>query len=229
MDYPQGASADATGQLTHDIEGRPLTAPLVAGRTTLGGVDETVGTMAQLDALAAQGTGQAAAYRPAREMAGDFGRTLIDQVTGRPTAIDLRTNMRPDKVPMVYAHELGHVIDEFAGQIPTAGLSTELKAVYNTLNNPNRAAGGLEAAPWGKPMTPQGLGYRGDEIPREYIVEAIRAYMTDPNYLKTVAPKTAARIREAVNADPTLAKIIQFNLVPMGVGLGAAGASQSEE
>jgi hypothetical protein len=32
------------------------------------------------------------------------------------------------------------------------------------------------------------------------MAEAIRAYMADPNYLKTVAPKTAAAIRAAVNA-----------------------------
>ncbi|HZN27897.1 MAG TPA: hypothetical protein VFB88_00930 [Xanthobacteraceae bacterium] len=43
------------------------------------------------------------------------------------------------------------------------------------------------------------------------MVEAIRAYMADPNYLKTIAPKTAAAIREAVNSHPALGKIIQFN------------------
>jgi hypothetical protein len=37
--------------------------------------------------------------------------------------------------------------------------------------------------------------------------------MADPNYLKTVAPKTAAAIRAAVNAHPTLSKIIQFNSI----------------
>ena len=43
------------------------------------------------------------------------------------------------------------------------------------------------------------------------MAEAIRAYLADPNYLKTVAPKTAAAIREAVNSHPILSKIIQFN------------------
>ena len=42
----------------------------------------------------------------------------------------------------------------------------------------------------------------GDDISREYVAEAIRAYMADPNYIKTVAPKTAARIREFVNSNP---------------------------
>ena len=119
--------------------------------------------------------------------------------------------MRPDKAGMVYGHELGHVIEEIAGQIPTKGLSDELKGVYNSLNNPNRARGGLDAAPTARPMTPQRRGYDSENVPREYMAEAIRAYMTDPNYFKTVAPKTAAAIRAKVNAHPTLSKIIQFN------------------
>jgi hypothetical protein len=43
------------------------------------------------------------------------------------------------------------------------------------------------------------------------MAEAIRAYIQDPNYLKTVAPKTAAAIRKAVNGNPRLSKAIQFN------------------
>jgi hypothetical protein len=82
------------------------------------------------------------------------------------------------------------------------------------LNNPNRSyPDRSEASSWGKPFTPQVLGYKGEEISREYMVEAIRAYMADPNYLKTVAPKTAAAIRAAVNAHPALSKIVQFNTI----------------
>jgi hypothetical protein len=53
------------------------------------------------------------------------------------------------------------------------------------------------------------------------MAEAIRAYMADPNYLKTVAPKTAAIIRAAVNSHPTLSKIIQFNAIAAPVAMGA--------
>lgn len=107
-------------------------------------------------------------------------------------------------------HEVGHVIDEVAGQIPTAGLNTELRGVYNTLGTGRERSTNL--------MGPQHLGYGGDEIPRELMAEALRAYMADPNYLKTVAPKTAAAIRKAVNAHPTLSKIVQFN-----AAMGALG------
>jgi hypothetical protein len=47
---------------------------------------------------------------------------------------------------------------------------------------------------------PQHLGYSAEEAPRELMATAISAYLAFPNYLKTVAPKTAAAIREAVNA-----------------------------
>ncbi len=37
--------------------------------------------------------------------------------------------------------------------------------------------------------------------------------MADPNYMKTVAPRTAKRIRMYVNDDPLLKNIIQFNSI----------------
>lgn len=209
-DYPAGAPADAAGRLTADTEGRPLTARYVVGRKVVGGEDVSL-SPAEYDALTEAGTGKPSTQVASRIIQGNAGRTLVDRVTGLPVEVHLNRNLRPDKVALVHAHENAHVIDQLAGQIPTKGLSDELKGVYNTLNNPNRAEGGAEAASWGKPVTPQVLGYKAEEIPREYRVEAIRAYMADPNYLKTVAPRTAAAIRQAVNSHPTLSKIIQFN------------------
>ena len=53
--------------------------------------------------------------------------------------------------------------------------------------------------------------------------------MTDPNYLKTVAPKTAAAIRAAVNGNPRLSKIIQFNsLAGAAVGGGLLKEKSTE-
>ena len=226
-DYPQGASADAAGRLTTDIEGRPLTARYVAGRNVVGGNDQAF-PAAEFDALGKATTGRRIAVVPAREIGGDLGRTAIDPLTELPRQIRVRNDMQLDKAAMVTQHELGHAIDQTAGKIPTAGLSGELKGVYNTLNNPNRGyPDRSEAAAWGRPFTPQALGYKADEIPREYMVEAIRAYMTDPNYLKTAAPNTAARIREFVNAHPDLSKIIQFNSIAGLMGLGLSNTEDA--
>ena len=55
------------------------------------------------------------------------------------------------------------------------------------------------------------------------------AYMPDPNYLKTAAPKFAAAIRAAVNGHPVLSKFIPFNTVaPLGAGLLPASGALAE-
>lgn len=76
-------------------------------------------------------------------------------------------------------------------------IEDELYAIYRDLNRPH--------------FGPRDLGYPALEEPKELWAEAIRAYMADPNYIKSVAPKTAAAIREAVNANPRLSSHIQFN------------------
>jgi hypothetical protein len=71
---------------------------------------------------------------------------------------------------------------------------------------------------------PENHGYRAKDTRAELIAEAVRAYMADPNYLKTVAPMTARTIRAAVNAHPRLSKIIQLNsLLGGGLALGGLG------
>ncbi|POR52395.1 hypothetical protein [Bosea psychrotolerans] len=139
--------------------------------------------------------------------------------------IFINKNLAPDTYSRVLAHEVGHAIDELAGTIPTAGLSDELRGVYNSLNNGQRNAAGTDARANAKPFLPQHDGYERDDIPGEYMAEAIRAYMADPNYLKTVAPKTAARIREYVNPNPKFNRTIQFNAIAApAAGLAAGGA-----
>jgi hypothetical protein len=85
------------------------------------------------------------------------------------------------------------------------------------------------ANPPGRFYTPEDAGYRGKDVSREYVAEALRAYTADPNYLKTVAPKTAATIRKFVNNNPRLNKVIQFNSVAVPVGIGATNGDSSDE
>jgi hypothetical protein len=130
----------------------------------------------------------------------------------------------------VLSHMLGHIIDHKAGQpcrnesdqmisaIDQDDISDELRYVYNDCNNPKlnearRVNPGVD--PNDKPEY-QGFGPEqrecfGADARAELMAEAIRAYMQDPNYLKTVAPNVATRIRAAVNPNPNLNKAIQFN------------------
>jgi len=231
LDYPRGVPVNAAGQITHTIEGQPIRAQRVFGRTTKDGPEYSL-QPGDHDFLATALMGKKAVPKSVRDMrnaleeegvkdAGDpLGLTWRDRNTGRPREIWLQKGMNPLDWPRVYAHELAHAIDDFAGQLPTKGLLDELKLVYNALNNPARTPNGFRAAP-GPMFTPESRGYEGDEIFREYAVEAIRAYKTNANYIKRVAPRTAAAIREFFNTHPVISKIVQFN---SAFGLPAASA-----
>jgi hypothetical protein len=70
--YPHGAPADATGRLTHDIEGRPLVAERVVGRRLLGGADEAL-SPAEINTVGTQLTGRAPEVVAGREIGGNAG------------------------------------------------------------------------------------------------------------------------------------------------------------
>jgi hypothetical protein len=207
-DYPGGVAADQLGRLTTDMHGQPLTAPYVAGRKMVGEPDVPIPP----DAFAtiAQGvTGQAPQAVPMSRMGGDaFGQYASGPGGGQ---VSYYEGLSPTVAQQVIGHETGHALDEIAGQIPTDGLHGELSQVYQT---------GTGAA------SPAERGYNAEAAPREMMAEAVRAYMTDPNYLKSVAPQTANVIRSTVNTHPTLSRYVQFNsLAPIaGVGLAGAGA-----
>jgi hypothetical protein len=220
LDYPHGALSDEAGRLAYDIEGRPIVAEHVVGRQVLGGPDEAL-PAARVHSVGERSVGARYTAVPARVIGRDAGRLVVSTEPGaarRSVDILYDRNLSDKQAERVIGHETGHLIHEVARRIPTTGLNTELRQVYNTLNTGQERTRHLTG--------PQHLGYRGDDVSRELIAEAIRAYMADPNYLKTVAPKTAAAIRDAVNSHPILSKIIQFNAIAgpavMGIDLGSS-------
>jgi hypothetical protein len=130
----------------------------------------------------------------------------------------------------ILAHMLGHILDYKAGQtsaihsnenipgIPQDDLADELRYVYNDCNNAilndaRKLDPGLQPH---DDTEYQGFGpeqraCHGANARAELMAEAIRVYLQNPNYLKTVAPNVAARIRAAVNTNRNLNRIIQFN------------------
>jgi len=215
LDYPKGAQTDSAGNLTRTMDDDEIRARYLVGRRVEGGADEALSPK-EFDALATATTGRPAEIVASSAIKGDAGR-LTTSGYRNPTGIALNRDLPEKKVPRVYAHELGHTVDELAGQIDVKGLDTELRFVYN--------AGVTGQERTTRQTLPQHVGYKDEDVPREYMAEAIRAYMTDPNWLKSVAPKTAKRIRERVNRDDKLGKIIQFNtLAPAVLGTGAAAA-----
>ncbi|PLP55713.1 hypothetical protein CYK37_29160 [Mesorhizobium loti] len=130
----------------------------------------------------------------------------------------------------VLCHMLGHFLDLKTGQpalndsneiisaIDQDGLDDELRYVYNDLQNPELNAARrvdrnvdpndrLEF----QNFEPEQQGCYGADARAELMAESIRACLLDPNYLKAVAPNVAARIRAAVNPNPEINRILQFN------------------
>ncbi len=230
-DYPAGAKADDAGRLTHDIDGNPLqVGGRIVGRRVAGGADEAL-PATEFDAIATAATGGPAEIAPLTR--NTVGRVSVHPVTGRPLGVALSNKLTPEDLSKVYGHEIGHVIDQLAGEIPAAGawtkIGSQLRQVYHDLNDASWRRS--RETPQRLQTRPEDHGYRGTDIPRELWAEAIRAYIADPNYIKTVAPDVAAAIRKAVNANPNSRKIIQFNGIggTVASGLHGAGRATDEE
>lgn len=228
-DYPNGARADETGRLQVNVDGRPLIAPLVAGRNMIGQGDRALGEKELLDFAAAKGI--PVRRVPAEELPGSHGMYRYELFSRKPKDIRIVDDLHESHVPRVLYHEIAHAIDQLSGKIPTHGLTKDFRNIY-------RDTAGLSwrHGPFPLPRNyggPEELGYRGDKVARELVAEAIRAYLTNPNYLKTVAPAVAARIRKYVNENPKLKDFIQFNSLggsALGAGLISSGiVSPGEE
>ena len=182
-----------------------------------GGADEAL-SPAEFDAIAEAITGRGAQVVPPSAFGrpGTAGEVIANKYSKQPELVQLSSKLTPEQLPKVFGHEVGHVVDQAAGEIPISGVRRQADQVYNTLNTGRERTTNL--------MGPQHVGYRGEDIPRELMAEGVRAYMSDPNYLKSVAPDLAKRIREAVNSHPELSKIVQFNAIRGRLGGGAPAA-----
>ncbi len=186
--WPDGVPTYDSGRLKLDMDGRPFTARHVVGRAEVGASDVALPREA-LNEIATAGTGSPILAVPQSELGRDVGSVTVARFTRRPTMARVSEKLSPPQLEKVAGHEIGHVIDQVAGEIPVTGLNAELRQLYNTLQSGTERTRNL--------VEPKHWGYKGDEIPREYMAEAIRAYVTDPNSIKTVA----ARIGDA--APPT--------------------------
>lgn len=225
-DYPNGANADDAGRLLFDLDGRPIHPDAtIVGRGVVGVPDEALGDGA-IDALGAQIIGRHIAYPPRSQIAsgealGEFAPEFDDlgNFTGRGV-IGVAGDAPANQLTRLASHEVSHAIDHrtvpaaspaafnarqwgIRPEDPTGVLEDELFTVYRDLNNPSG----------GRPTIygPRDFGYPQADEAAELWANAIDAYLSNPNYIKTVAPNVAAAIRDHWNAHPELSRIIHFN------------------
>jgi hypothetical protein len=157
--------------------------------------------------------------RGSRELDGAIGVTDIRSRSDktpphrREYHVYIDRDLNPGDMGRVTGHEMSHVIHEKAGApIPPPAALRELRENDSTLSTGQEGARPLRG--------PEYFEYPADHFLPELVVEGMRAYATNPNYFKTVAPEAAKWIREWANANPWIRDVIQFNAL---TGLLAGG------
>lgn len=221
-DYRNGIISDKDGNLLVDMDGDPLTAKYIAGRRTVDGGDVGL-TPEEINAIGEEITGKKIEIVPADELDGDAGAFRYYPDTKEPIDIRLADDLTPEDLDRVRGHEVSHAMDLEAGEIPTKGLGIdkELDRNYSTLTtgDENRR----------KLSLPHLRSYQGDDIRAEKVAEAFRAALTNPNYLKTVAPKTYETLRRWIKDNPELARIVQLNNLAAATAAGLSLLGGAEE
>ncbi len=106
------------------------------GRSVVGGADQAF-PAAEFDAIAKEGTGRGTKIAPPSTLrgSGTVGQVVVNRYSRLPEEVGLSNKLTPEDLPGVYGHEIGHVIDQLAGEISTKGLTQEPKALYDVGNN----------------------------------------------------------------------------------------------
>lgn len=217
-DYPDAGAArpDGGGRVTIDIDGRPV-APgaYIAGRRVAGGGDASL----QERDIGELGARLGATIAPSARGRGtplgeDFGRYIPghDEVGNLRADIYFDKAQPPDVQARLQAHEVSHLLDDRTvgdilkngSRIPIDGIKRDLGLLYEELNT----------GTWHKPgrgAKPKTFGYGPDKEGAELMAEAIRAYLTDPNFIKSKYPAVAQRIRDHINTHPKLNNVVHFN------------------
>jgi hypothetical protein len=225
-DYPSGAPTDESGRLLTDMDGRPLTAKYIAGRRTGGGRDVGLEPH-EIHDLIENAMGRPVDFASYEDLGGRSGAYLpkIDE-NGRPAQPEIWINedLIPQQKEFAVAHEGGHMAEDLAvgpNGMSIQGLKPQLEFVYSALNSGKERRQPL--------LLPKDKDYSESDAPFELVAEAIRAYLTNPNYFKTFAPDAAAAIRAMVNSHPQLAKWIQFNGLGLAALRGGIGGTSNDD
>lgn len=202
-DYRTAPEGDRGSPLSVDIDGRPLDARFVAGRRTVGGDDVPL-TSAEVAKIADYAASMVE-FQPRHQLP----RRAVGAFDPVNQSIRVADDLAPDQKAIALAHETGHAIDSWPHKADISKHTKAAREIYSDL-----ATGQPQIIP-SKRTGPEHFGYPRAQIMPELMAEAIRAYLTDPNYVKSVSPALAKEIRK-LNDVRGLNKLVQFNAESIG-------------
>jgi hypothetical protein len=214
-DYQMGSRGQ--GDLVRDMDNEVLGPGKIAGRRTWGGPDEGF-TRRDIIEVGRQIFGPLI-YKAAPPSAfpPEIIGSLVIHPKSRPShQARLLSGMEMDREDRALRHLLGHAFDDLTGfskalkrGLLDPRIERELRQIYGDLRVPVSSHGKDANVP--TKTRPEDFGYWGDQVPQQYGAEAFRAYMTDPNFMKSVAPLTAQLMRRLVREHPELSRIVRLN------------------
>ena len=200
VDYPQATGGSDGSRLTLSIDGDPLSSTAaIAGRSTVGGADQAIGHEGIRSA--SENLGATWNFVPQRL----HPNKTVGTLSPATRDINILETLSDFGKNRTGGHEVSHLVDEIAGNVPTKGIESPLSQMFSELNTQGYVS------KWQKGATPELFDYKGADVGREKMAEAIYGYLRDPNYIKSKFPEVAKRIREYVNTNPNLKDVIQFN------------------
>lgn len=200
-DYLPAPEGVPPSPLRRTPEGHVIQAKYIAGRRTTDGVDVSLSDQ-ELNSIAETLT-KVRTVRGA-EMGNAIGRHRV--IRGGQNEIDIREGMSPERTYNALAHETSHELDWRAGGLDLAGVRNDAKQLYSHL-----LEGRKRPSKW---TGPREIGYKPQEVTSELVAEAARAYMGNPNAMKTHYPKLAEYLRLRFNGQTETNHLIQFNANP---------------
>lgn len=212
-DYTNGVrpeQVDAKGNLLVDRRGHPIDSWLTVGRRTLGG-DDIGATHQEFRTIGEKLLGRPIETVPRAQIRNRAGRFRYDEDTRKPLSISVADDLNELKRNHVTNHEIAHLIDLETGLPPVPPeVLKELEPVYSTLRT---------QFDW--PLTrPSRHGYKGLEVRNEIVAEGYRAAITNPNFMKSKAPKAYAWLADQIEKSARVRKWLVLN----GLGAGAVAS-----
>jgi hypothetical protein len=206
--------SDAGHPIAGGRDGNSLCGPrYLVGRRLVGGEDCPLPN-SELDALAEAAFGACSVAVAAREIGGFAGRVVRGRhpVTGEVEYdIFLARDLPPGQRLLILAHEIGHVMADMIGPFPTDELRDELEPMYHELNTGEQLRRGETQ---NRDLAgPVDRGYQEADTASELWAEGFRAYLLNPNYIKTVENLAARLLRAAANGRTALNPVIMLNSV----------------